>query len=157
MLKAECLVKGFHNVRSHKSTRYLFQGVSLTPAAVASLLIPPKNESVFSHCTFQIHSGLFSRGLTMVWSKWHEVTVLFLPMILGKRNTSLCLVIINQSGTCTHTEQSRPSSAEVLRAPITVLFGPLMTLPNHSLKIFFRAEGYFTFLLIKEVLFYRYK
>lgn len=64
VLEAECLVKGFHNMQSRKSTWYFFQGVSLTPVAVASLLIPPKNESVLSHCTFQIHSGLYSRSLT---------------------------------------------------------------------------------------------
>lgn len=37
----------------------------------------------------------------------HDETVLFLAMILGKKNTSFCLVIINQSGTCAHTERSR--------------------------------------------------
>lgn len=104
MLKAECLVKGFHSVWSHNSTWYDFPGFSLTPVVVASLLIPPKNESVLSRWTFQISSGLFSRGLKQMA---HDETVLFLAMILGKKNTSFCLVIINQSGTCAHTERSR--------------------------------------------------
>jgi len=82
----------------------------------------------------------------------HDVAVRFLAVILGKKSSSLCLVITNPSGTCTDAERSWPSPA-VLCAAATVLFRALKTLPNHSFKVFLRAEGYFTFLFRKEVLF----
>lgn len=87
-----------------------FQGVALTPAAVphsSSCGIPtdstPKWVSAFT-----LH---FSNSLWFIFKKSdyvlkqiaHDVTILFLAVILGKKNTSLCLVIINQSGTCAHT------------------------------------------------------
>lgn len=53
VLKAEYLVKGFHNVQSCKSTWYFFQGVSLTPVAVASLLIHPKMSQCFHIALFK--------------------------------------------------------------------------------------------------------
>lgn len=115
VLRAECPVKGFHNVWSRKWTWYFQRGLSLTPAAVACLLIPPKSESVLSHSTFQILSGLFSSKSNYgLKQRAHDVTVLFLAMVLVKKNTSLCLVVVNQSGPCAHTEQSWPFPARLL-------------------------------------------
>lgn len=121
VLRAECPVKGFHNVWSCKWPWYFQQGLSLTPAAVACLLIPPKSESVLSHSTFQILSGLFSyKSNYGLKQRACDVTVLFLAMVLGKKNTSLCLVSRVEP---VHTQSSAGLSQRDFCVPIAVLSG----------------------------------
>lgn len=70
VVQAERSAKGSHRVPSIGQ-----RGAFLWGFLCLWWLIPPKNEPVLSHGIFQIHSGLFSRGLKQMA---HDVSVLFL-------------------------------------------------------------------------------
>lgn len=148
MLKAQCLVKGFHNVWSHKSTWYFFPGGCPDSSGwpwLQQLWHPYWFHPKMSQC---FHTALFKFTLVYFQEVW----------LWSEANCTWC----NHSFSCSDLREEeyqfvpgdykpkrnlcshRPSPAGVVCAPITVLFRPLMVLSNHSLKIFLRPEGYFT-------------